>query len=124
MMDSSHKERSRLHAKLILAVADGRVTVEEFIIMSETVQSTIVAALRALPAFFAMTSGRPFYRSLHPEQYEPLLNTLGVSARSGNQYRVSELGQKFFEVCFDGTVVQEPVPLSAENNTMVPKQHG
>ncbi|WP_186165614.1 hypothetical protein [Burkholderia gladioli] len=122
MMDSSHKERSRLHAKLLLAVADGRITVEEFIILSEIVQSTIVASLRALPGFFEMTSGRPFYRSVGPTQYEPLLNTLGVSARSGNQCRVSELGQKLFEVCFDGAVIQEPVPLSPENNTMVPRQ--
>ena len=121
MMDSSHKERSRLHAKLILAIAEGRITVEEFVIMSEMVQSTIIAGLRALSAFFEMTSGRPFYRNLSPEQYEPLLNTLGVSARSGNLYRVSELGQKLFEVCFDGVVTQDSVPPSAENNTMAPK---
>jgi hypothetical protein len=90
---------------LTLALARGKVDLDEYHTLALMLQSCSIAALLALPAFLQANNSSLHKRHPGPVENEALLFSLGVGTRHGNMFRIDERGKRLAEFGFGLTVV-------------------
>lgn len=103
LLESEKPFKAMLYGKLLSCRIKGRLAQDDFEQLSLIVHAGSVPALQTIEAFFTANKGRPFTSVGHVPQ-EPLLLSLGIAMRYGNTFRISDAGQRLYEICFGGTV--------------------
>lgn len=96
--------KSELIGKLVIALSRREITLQEFESLSQIIQSASPPALNALPSFFNSTNGTASKQGMGITEEEPLLFSMGIASRSGNSFRVSDLGKKLYVHGFGGQI--------------------
>lgn len=104
LLDSHKPLKAQIVGSLFAALAEKRLTEEEFNELALIVLNASIPALLSLPAFFKEVSGYSYSNSQKILSSEPLLNSLGVASRHGNMFRISNLGEQLYEHGFRGRI--------------------
>lgn len=104
LLEGQKPVKSTLVGRLIVSLAEERISLEEFQALSQLIQAGAVPAILSLRDFFAATEGLPYRRGLGQPAEEPLLLSLGFGYRSGDMFRISELGQILYKHGFGGSL--------------------
>lgn len=105
-VDSSKPIKATIVGRLFAALCNEQITYGQYDRLVHIVHSSSVAALQALPEFFARTNGAA-HISAHTVTEEPLLLSCGIAHRFGNAFRISDLGQVLYRFGFDGAINNE-----------------
>jgi hypothetical protein len=97
--------------RLVLALANQKISEEDFSTLAEIIHACTVPALKALPAFFEQSGKRPYSRG-YQAPGEGLLLSLGIAYRFGNVFRIDDRGQTLFTHGFGG-IVNETIETDA-----------
>ncbi len=92
LIEAEQPMTAEILGRLLRALADGRLSFEQFDSLSLLLISASVPALRAIPTFFK-NSGEKTMLHGDTRDFEPLLLSLGVASRYGSKLEVNELGQ-------------------------------
>jgi len=85
--------KAEILGRLMRFLADGAISYQQFDTMSLLVLNGSVPALKAIDRFFDTSGGECFVHGHDLQGIEPLLTSLGVAARYGTKFQVSEFGQ-------------------------------
>lgn len=105
LIESEKPLKASCIARLLVALADEKISIEEFNDLSQIVQAASVPALLAAASFHQRLAGQGFENRMSVPE-EPLLLSLGVAYRYGNMFRVTALGQRL------GSAVLEAMPFN------------
>lgn len=101
LVESEKPLKVEMFARLLRNRVSGQIGAEEFRKIALMIYAASIPALESIPAFFNRNGGL-FNQNNGSVPEEPLLLSLGVAARYGSNFRVDEIGQKIFDICFRG----------------------
>ena len=104
LLEGQKPIKSTLIGRLMGSLAEERIDLAEFQALSQLIQAGAVPAILSLRDFFETSDGLAYRRGLGQIVEEPLLMSLGFGYRSGNMFRISELGQTLYKHGFGGIV--------------------
>lgn len=106
VVDSSKPVKAAVVGHLIVALSKEQITYLEYDALVHLVHDASITALAALPIFFEGNQGLSYINGIARTPEEPLLLSLGVASRFGNNFRVSDLGKLLYQYGFAGAIIQ------------------
>jgi hypothetical protein len=94
--------KAEILGRLLLAAANGELSLEKFDTLSLMLISASVPALDALPKFYEASHGDNAIHGHNLGSFEPLLVSIGVAFRYGTEFRMDECGRDMFRFGFRG----------------------
>lgn len=107
LIDSQKPIKAEIVGRLFTALAEEKISVEQFNDLVLIVIAGSVPALLALPKFLEGNKGVPHFGKGGQLPLEPILTSLGVASRFGNMFRIDEQGQLLYEAGFGGKIKTE-----------------
>lgn len=94
--------KAYLVGKLAIALSVGEITLEEFQVLSQVIQTASAPALISLQSFMDGNNGKLYTTGHSLIKEEPLITSIGLASRYGNAFRISDFGHKLYLYGFQG----------------------